>query len=218
MLNMEQARFNMIEQQIRPCDVLEGRILDLLKHVRREHYVPKDMREMAFMDMEIPLGYGASMWQPKLEARTVQELHLTKSDKVLEVGTGSGYLTALLSVLAGHVTSVEIVPELSAMAGQNLQAYRHDNVTLEIGDAARGWGGGTSYDVIVLTGSTPLLPAAFQNSLKIGGRLFAIVGDAPVMEARLITRVAPDTYETVNIMESCVAPLQNALQPERFVF
>jgi len=218
MLNMEQARFNMIEQQIRPCDVLEGRILDLLKHVRREHYVPKEMREMAFMDMEIPLGYGASMWQPKLEARTVQELHLTKSDKVLEVGTGSGYLTALLSVLAGHVTSVEIVPELSAMAGQNLQAYRHDNVTLEIGDAARGWGGGTSYDVIVLTGSTPLLPAAFQNSLKIGGRLFAIVGDAPVMEARLITRVAPDTYETVNIMESCVAPLQNALQPERFVF
>src|SRR5450759_332614 len=137
MLNMEQARFNMIEQQIRPCDVLEGRILDLLKHVRREHYVPKDMREMAFMDMEIPLGYGASMWQPKLEARTVQELHLTKSDKVLEVGTGSGYLTALLSVLAGHVTSVEIVPELSAMAGQNLQAYRHDNVTLAIGDAAR---------------------------------------------------------------------------------
>ena len=218
MLNMEQARFNMIEQQIRPCDVLEGRILDLLKHVRREHYVPKDMREMAFMDMEIPLGYGASMWQPKLEARTVQELHLTKSDKVLEVGTGSGYLTALLSLLAGHVTSVEIVPELSAMAGQNLQAYRHDNVTLEIGDAARGWGGGTSYDVIVLTGSTPVLPVAFQNSLNIGGRLFAIVGDAPVMEARLITRVAADTYETVNIMEACVAPLQNALQPKRFVF
>jgi len=218
MLNMEQARFNMIEQQIRPCEVLEGRILDLLKHVRREHYVPKNMREMAFMDMEIPLGYGAYMWQPKLEARTVQELHLGKSDKVLEVGTGSGYLTALLSVLAGHVTSVEIVPELSAIAGQHLHTYRHENVTLEIGDAARGWGGGTNYDVIVLTGSTPLLPAAFQNSLNIGGRLFAIVGDAPVMEAKLVTRVAPDTYETVNIMESCVAPLQNALQPERFVF
>lgn len=218
MLNMEQARFNMIEQQIRPCEVLEGRILELLKHVRREHYVPKDMREMAFMDMEIPLGYGAHMWQPKLEARTVQELHLAKSDKVLEVGTGSGYLTALLSVLAGHVTSVEIVPELSAAAGLKLHTYRHENVTLEIGDAARGWGSGTNYDVIVLTGSTPLLPAAFQKSLNIGGRLFAIVGDAPVMEARLITRVAPDTYETVNIMEACVAPLQNALQPERFVF
>ena len=218
MLNMEQARFNMIEQQIRPCEVLEGRILELLKHVRREHYVPKEMREMAFMDMEIPLGFGAYMWQPKLEARTVQELHLSKSDKVLEVGTGSGYLTALLSVLAGHVTSVEIVPELSAMAGRQLHTYGHENVTLEIGDAARGWGNGASYDVIVLTGSTPLLPPAFQNSLNIGGRLFAIVGDAPVMEAKLITRVAPDTYETVNIMEACVAPLQNALQPERFVF
>ena len=218
MLDMEQARFNMIEQQIRPCDVLEGRILELLKHVRREHFVPGARREMAFMDMEIPLGYGVSMWQPKLEARTVQELHLTKSDKVLEVGSGSGYLTALLSLLAGHVTSVEIVPELSAMARQHLHAYHRDNITLEIGDAALGWGGGASYDVIVLTGSTPVLPAAFQNSLNVGGRLFAIVGDAPVMEAKLITRVAPDIFETVNIMETSVAPLQNAQQPKRFVF
>jgi protein-L-isoaspartate(D-aspartate) O-methyltransferase len=218
MLDMEQARFNMIEQQIRPCDVLEGRILELLKHVRREHFVPDGMREMAFMDLEIPLGYGASMWQPKLEARTVQELHLTKSDKVLEVGSGSGYLTALLSLLAGHVTSVEIVPELNAMARQHLQAYHRDNIILEIGDAALGWGGGASYDVIVLTGSTPVLPATFQNSLNVGGRLFAIAGDAPVMEAKLITRVAADRFESVNIMEACVAPLQNALQPERFVF
>src|SRR5476649_292613 len=218
MLDMEQARFNMIEQQIRPCEVLEERILELLKHVRREHFVPEGKREIAFMDMEIPLGYGASMWQPKLEARTVQELHLSRSDKVLEVGSGSGYLTALLSVLAGHVTSVEIVPELCAMARQHLYAYHRDNITLEVGDAALGWNGGASYDVIVLTGSTPVLPTAFQNSLKVGGRLFAIVGDAPVMEARLITRVAPDAYETVNIMETCVAPLQNALQPERFVF
>jgi protein-L-isoaspartate(D-aspartate) O-methyltransferase len=215
---MEQARFNMIEQQIRPCDVLEGRILELLNHVRREHFVPEAKREMAFMDMEIPLGYGVSMWQPKLEARAVQELHLTRSDKVLEVGTGSGYLTALLSLLAGHVTSVEIVPELSAMAKQHLHPYHRDNITLEIGDAALGWGGGANYDAIVLTGSTPVLPAAFQNSLKVGGRLFAIVGDAPVMEARMITRVAQDTFETVNIMETCVAPLQNALQPKRFVF
>jgi protein-L-isoaspartate(D-aspartate) O-methyltransferase len=218
MLDMEQARFNMIEQQIRPCEVLEGRILELLKHVRREHFVPEDKRDMAFMDMEIPLGYGASMWQPKLEARTLQELHLGRHDKVLEVGTGSGYLTALLSALAGKVTSVEIVPELSAMARKHLQGYHTENVTLEIGDAANGWGGGEKYDVIVLTGSTPALPAAFQNSLNVGGRLFAIVGDAPVMEAKLITRVAQDTYETVNIMEACVAPLQNALQPQRFVF
>ena len=218
MQNMEQARFNMIEQQIRPCEVLEGRILELLKHVRREHFVPIGKKGLAFADMEIPLGYGAAMWQPKLEARTVQELRLTRNDKVLEVGTGSGYLTALLSALAGQVTSVEIMPELNDMARQNLAAYHRDNITLETGDAAHGWGNGTSYDAIVLTGSTPVLPAAFQNSLNVGGRLFAIVGDAPAMEAKLITRVAPDTFETVNIMETCVAPLRNAEQPSRFVF
>ena len=217
MQNMEQARFNMIEQQIRPCEVLERRILELLKHVRREHFVPEEKKGLAFADMEIPLGHGAAMWQPKLEARTVQELHLTRNDKVLEVGTGSGYLTALLSALAEHVTSVEIVPELSAIARQNLSAYHRDNVTLETGDASHGWGNGT-YDVIVLTGSTPVLPEVFQNSLNIGGRLFAIVGDAPVMEAELITRIAPDVFETVNIMETCVAPLQHAEHPKRFVF
>ncbi len=217
MQNVEQARFNMIEQQIRPWEVLDGRVLELLKHVRREQFVPAGMKDLAFADMEIPLGYGASMWQPKLEGRAVQELHLTRNDKVLEVGTGSGYLTALLSALAGHVTSVEIVPELSAMAKQNLVAHHRDNITLEVGDAARGWGEG-NYDAIVLTGSTPVLPEAFRNSLNIGGRLFAIVGEAPLMEAQLITRVAPDTFETVNILETCVAPLQNAAQPQRFVF
>jgi len=145
-------------------------------------------------------------------------LQLTRSDHVLEVGSGSGYLTALVSALAGRVTSVEIVSQLSAAAGQSLSAIRRDNIVLEIGDASHGWGGGASYDVIVLTGSTPVLPAEFQNSLNVGGRLFAIVGDAPVMQARLITRVAPDTFETVNIMETCVAPLQHAQQPKRFVF
>lgn len=217
MQNVEQARFNMIEQQIRPWEVLDGRVLELLKQVRREQFVPAGMKDLAFADMEIPLGHGAAMWQPKLEARVIQDLHLTRNDKVLEVGTGSGYLTALLSTLAGHVTSVEIVPELSVMAKQNLAAYHRDNITLEVGDAARGWGE-ASYDVIVLTGSTPVLPETFQNSLNIGGRLFAVVGEAPLMEAKLITRVAPDTFETVNILETCVAPLQNAAQPQRFVF
>ncbi len=218
MHTMEQARFNMIEQQIRPCEVLEGRILKLLEVVRRENFVPANNKTLAFADMEIPLGYGVAMWQPKLEARVVQELHLTHSDKVLEVGTGSGYLTALMSALAAHVTSVEIVPELNALAKQNLQSYKRENITLEIGDAAQGWGNRATYDVIVLTGSTPALPQAFQNSLNIGGRLFAIVGDAPVMEAKLITRVAQDVYTTVNIMEANVAPLQNVQQPKRFVF
>lgn len=217
MQNVEQARFNMIEQQIRPWEVLDGRVLELLKHVRREQFVTAGMRDLAFADMEIPLGYGAAMWQPKLEARAVQELHLTRNDKVLEVGTGSGYLTALLSALSGQVTSVEIEPELSAMAKQNLAALHRDNIILEVGDAARGWGE-ANYDVIVLTGSTPVLPDAFRNSLNVGGRLFAIVGEAPLMEAQLITRVAPDTFETVNILETCVAPLRNAAQPQRFVF
>jgi len=218
MLDMEQARFNMIAQQIRPNDVLDEKVLDLLRLVRRELYVPEDKRDMAFMEIEIPLGHGAAMWKPRLEARALQELNVTRSDRALEVGTGSGYFTALLSSLAAHVTSVEIVPELSAAAAKRLQAHHRDNnITLEVGDAARGWGNG-KYDVIVLTGSTPVLPAAFRDSLNVGGRLFAIVGDAPAMEAQLITRVADDTFETVNIMETCVAPLQNALQPERFVF
>ena len=214
---MEQARFNMIEQQIRPCDVLEGRILDLLKQVRREHFVPQAQRALAFVDMEIPLGHGTAMWSPKLEARVVQELHLSRADKVLEVGTGSGYLTALMATLAGHVTSVEIVPELNAMAKQHLQAYHRDNITLEVGDAAQGWGS-NQYDVIVLTGSTPVLPAVFQNSLKVGGRMFAIVGDAPVMQARVIKCVSAAVFETVTIMETSVPALQNASQPKRFVF
>lgn len=217
MQNVEQVRFNMIEQQIRPCEVLDGKVLDLLHHVRRENFVPEGKKEMAFMDMEIPLGHGVSMWQPKLEARALQELRLGGGDKVLEVGTGSGYLTALLSALAGHVTSVEIVPELSEMARQHLQPYHRENITLEVGDAARGWGDAT-YDAIVLTGSTPVLPETFKSSLKVGGRLFAVVGDAPMMEAKLITRVAEDAFETVNIMETSIAPLQNAEQPKRFVF
>ncbi|MDZ4202926.1 MAG: protein-L-isoaspartate O-methyltransferase [Gallionella sp.] len=217
MHNVEQARFNMIEQQIRPCEVLEGRVLALLKHVRREQFVPTEMKELAFADLEIPLGHGAAMWPPKLEARVLQELHLCRGDKVLEVGSGSGFLTTLLAALAGHVTSVEIVPELGALAKQHLSAHPHDNVTLEIGDAAQGWGT-ASYDVIVLTGSTPVLPETFRSRLNIGGRLFAIVGDAPMMEAKLITRVATDTFETRTILETCVAPLQNAAQPQRFVF
>ena len=213
---MEQARFNMVEQQIRPWEVLDSRVLDLLTRVKREQFVPPARQAMAFMDLEIPLGYGASMWCPKLEARALQELHLKHTDHVLEVGSGSGYLTALLSHLAEHVTSVEIVPELHAFAEKNLAAHNVGNVTLALGDAAQGWLG--SYDAILLTGSVPLLPEAFQNCLKPGGRLFAIVGDAPAMQARLITCAAPAVFESVALFETSIAPLQNALQPKRFVF
>lgn len=217
MNSMEQARFNMVEQQIRPWDVLDMTVLDLLKKIKREHFVPAEQRALTFMDMDIPLGYGAKMWQPKLEARAVQALKLQPSDQVLEIGTGSGYLTALLCSLAGHVTSVEIVKELSAAAGRNLAAGRIDNVTLEIGDAANGWGTGP-YDAIVLTGSVPLQPAALMKNLKVGGRLFAVIGDAPAMQATLVTRTAEDAFHSTTLFEISVAPLLNAPQPDRFVF
>lgn len=217
MKNVEQARFNMLEQQIRPWDVLDTTVLDLLNKVKREQFVPPAMREMAFMDMEIPLGHGAFMWQPKVEARVFQALRINKRrDSVLEIGSGSGYFTALLAHLARHVTSVEIVPELHAFAQKNIALHHCDNVTLTQGDGARGWPG--EYDVIVLTGSVPVLPEVLQNSLNPGGRLFAIVGDAPVMQARLITRALTGKFDGVTLFETSVAPLQNALQPERFVF
>jgi protein-L-isoaspartate(D-aspartate) O-methyltransferase len=217
MLNMEQARFNMIEQQIRPWDVPDSRILNLLSVVKREQFVPAGRQPLAFMDMEIPLGYGAFMWQPKMEARVLHELNIQNNERVLEVGTGSGYLCALMSRLAAQVTSVEIVPELSAQAARHLAAHDFSNIALEVGDAATSWGGG-QYDVIVLTGSVPVYPIAFQQQLKVGGRLFAIIGDAPAMEAKRITRLANDVFESVTLFETNVAPLQNAPQPQRFVF
>lgn len=214
--NVELARNNMIEQQIRPWDVLDQRVLELLKKVKREQFVPSIRQAMAFMDIEIPLGHGAFMWQPKLEARALQALKIKGSDHVLEVGTGSGYLAALLSRLAARVTSVEIVPELRALAAKSLEAHRMNNVTVEQGDAARGWPG--AYDAIILTGSVPVLPEAFQNSLKPGGRMFAIVGDGSAMQAKLVTCQSPGVFVSANLFETSIAPLQNALQPERFVF
>ncbi|MDP2761716.1 MAG: protein-L-isoaspartate O-methyltransferase [Sideroxyarcus sp.] len=216
-MNLEQVRFNMIEQQIRPWDVLDPHVLELLKVMRREQFVPPASKALAFVDTEIPLGHGATMWQPKLEARAVQALNLQATDSVLEVGSGSGYLTALLARMAAQVTSVEIEPELNAQASRNLATHNINNVTLQVGDAAQHWGE-AEYDAIVLTGSTPVLPPAYKQQLKVGGRLFAIVGDAPAMQAQLITRTAADAFETRTLFETNVAPLRNALQPERFVF
>ncbi|MBI5890861.1 MAG: protein-L-isoaspartate O-methyltransferase [Nitrosomonadales bacterium] len=216
-MDMERARFNMVEQQIRTWDVLDTDVLDLLKKVKREHFVPVDKQPLAFMDVEIPLGHNVKMWSPKLEARALQALKLKPSDRVLEVGTGSGYLAALMSRMAEHVTSVELVQELSTRAARNLAAHHFDNVTLEVGDASRGWGN-EKYDAIVLTGSVPLPPESFYEMLNPGGRLFAIVGDAPAMKAMLVTCVAPGVFETTALFETSVAPLANAPQPQRFVF
>lgn len=217
-MDIEKARFNMVEQQIRPWDVLDQGVLDLLFKMKREDFVPQAYRALAFVDMEIPLGHGEVMLSPKLEARILQEVAAKKTDKALEVGTGSGYMTALLAHEAGHVHSVEIIPEFKMQADQKLKARGIDNATLEVGDAACGWGRHGPYDLIVLSGSVPVLPEAFQKSLNVGGRLFAIVGDAPVMEAMLVTCVAEDVYQSVVLFETCISPLKNAEQPQRFVF
>ena len=216
--DVENARFNMVEQQIRPAEVLDQQVLDLLFRVHREEYVPAAYRSLAFADFEIPLGHGERMLSPKLEARILQELALEPADRVLEIGTGSGYMTALLASLAAHVYSVDIVAEFTAAAAAKLQAHSVSNVTLETGDAARGWDRHGPYNVIVLTGSLPLLPDTFRTSLQPGGRLFAVVGEHPIMEARLVTCLARGVYNTSNLFETCIAPLRNALQPERFVF
>lgn len=217
-MDYELARFNMVEQQIRPWEVLDPRVLDLLHHVKREDFVPESYREVAFADMEIPLGHGEKMLQPKLEARMLQELELRETDRILEIGTGSGYMTALLAKLGGHVYSVEIIPEFVSSAAQRLKAADIGNITLETGDGARGWDRHAPYDAIVLTGSVPLLPESFQRTLNPGGRMITVVGEPPVMEARLITCVSHGVYNTVGLFETCIAPLKNALQPERFVF
>ena len=217
-MNIEQARFNMVEQQIRTWEVLDQAVLDLLYVVRREEFVPDAYRSLAFSDLEIPIGHGQHMMQPKLEARILQEVAPKPTDRVLEVGTGSGYLAALLAHRARHVHSVEIVAELKRLGEANLRRAGVANVTVEGGDAARGWPKQAPYDVIVLTGSTPELPDAFLAQLAPGGRLFAVVGEAPVMEARLVTCVGPGSFNTVDLFETVLAPLANALERDKFEF
>jgi len=217
-MNLEQTRFNMVEQQIRPWDVLDPEVIKLLFELRREEFVPAAYRSLAFVDMEIPLGHGEVMLSPKMEARILQELQVKKTDRILEVGSGSGYLTSLLAKKGGYVYSVEILPELKMIAEQNLQAHGIANVTLEVGDASHGWLEQGPYDVIVLTGSTPVLPEEYKENLKIGGRLFVVEGEAPVMNAVLITCVEKDIYSKVGLFETCIPALRNAQKIKQFVF
>ena len=217
-MNLEQARHNMVEQQIRTWDVLDQDVLDLLYVVPREEFVPPEYRALAFSDLEIPLGEGAKMWQPKLEARVLQELAVKKTDRALEVGTGSGYFTALLAHRASRVHSVEIRPRLAEFGKRNLERHGIDNIEVEIGDAARGWAQHAPYDVIVLTDSTPILPRAFLEQLAQGGRLFAVVGEEPAMTARLVTCTAPGAWRSHDLFETVLTPLANCERPPRFRF
>ncbi|MSQ64310.1 MAG: protein-L-isoaspartate O-methyltransferase [Betaproteobacteria bacterium] len=219
-MNLELARSNMVEQQIRPWEVLDQGVLDLLYTVPREEFVPLSCRNLAFSDMEIPIGEGEKMWPPKLEARVLQELAPKRSDRVLEVGTGSGYFTALLAHRSAHVYSVEIRPALAAFGKANIVRHGLDNVTLATGDGASGvprefpYGG--PFDIVVLTGSVPLLPKGLLDALAPGGRAFAVVGEAPVMSAKIITCTAPGALHTVELFETLLAPLANCEQPRRF--
>ncbi|MBW8072753.1 MAG: methyltransferase domain-containing protein [Ferrovum sp.] len=217
-MNLEQARFNMVEQQIRPWDVLNIEVLDLLYQVRREEFVPVGQRELAFVDMEIPLDHGEFMLSPKLEARLIQELRLKKSDRVLHVGTGSGYVAALLGKRAATVTSVEIHPTLATQARQRLHNAGIHNVTIEVGDAAQGWHPGSVWDTILLTGSVPYLHPVFLNALATGGCAIAITGHAPVMTVRRWMRLPDGTLREESLFETWVPSLHHAAQIPLFEF
>ena len=216
-MDTEQARFNMVEQQIRTWEVLDPEVLDLLFTVRREEFVPAAYRMLAFADLEIPLPGGERMWTPKMEARVVQELKLVPGESVLEIGTGSGYLTALMASRNARVTSVEIDAGLAAAAKERLTRAGLTALELVVGDGARGWGT-EGYDAIVLTGSTPILPDSVVRQLRPGGRVFAVVGEAPAMTARMVRWVAPGSVTEQDLFETVIAPLRNAAAPSRFRF
>ena len=215
-MDVEQARYNMIEQQIRTWDVLDQRILDLVAHVRRENYVPEKYQDIAFADLRIPLGEGNSMMEPKLEARILQTLNIQPDDRALEIGTGSGYLTACLSELADSVVSYDIDETLSKQAGHRLANDEHENISLRIGDAMGELQFNEQFDVIVVTGSLPAMDKRFHDLLKIDGRLFMVVGVAPAMEALLVTRVGENEWSTESLFETELVPLVNTSTPSHF--
>lgn len=217
-MNIEQARHNMIEQQIRPWDVLDQRVLDRILRIPREDFVPTAYRHAAFTDMMLPIGNGEVMMEPKLEARMLQALNIQPTDKVLEVGTGSGYVTALLAGMAAEVISVEIDAELYEQAKARLAHLEIENVALEQGDAAEGWSAHQPYNVIAITGSLQRLPSTFKENLQIGGRLFAILGSKPVMEAVLVTRINANEWREETLFETLVPPLHHTPQKEVFIF
>jgi protein-L-isoaspartate(D-aspartate) O-methyltransferase len=221
-LNFEQARFNMIEQQIRPWDVLDSQVLQLLSVVKREDFVPLAHKALAFVDMQIPLPpqthASQCMLEPKVEARLLQEVALQKHETVLEVGAGSGYMAALLAHRAQRVVSLEINPELVQTARDNLQRAGIYNAEVREADGAHGILAEAPFDVIVLSGSVALLPQALLAQLKVGGRLATIVGEDPVMRATIVTRVGENDWRTLQPWDTLAPRLMNFPEPAAFVF
>jgi protein-L-isoaspartate(D-aspartate) O-methyltransferase len=223
--DLEHLRFNMIEQQIRPWDVLDFEILDLLARIHREDYVPAAHRGLAFFDMEIPLEDvatprepGQCMLSPKVEARMLQDLHVQKHETVLEIGTGSGFMAALLAHRAAQVLTLEIDPKLAATAAETLRRNGVMNVEVRHADGAQPLASGPTFDVIVLSGSVARIPQGLLGSLKMGGRLAAIVGDEPMMRANFVTRVGEGKWDTVQPWDTVAPRLLNFPEPSRFNF
>jgi protein-L-isoaspartate(D-aspartate) O-methyltransferase len=217
-MNIEQARFNMIEQQIRPWNVLDTDILDLLHVVKREQFVPAAYQNLAFADVEIPLPGGEAMLSPKLEARVLQEIQLKKHENVLEIGAGSGYMAALMAHRAAKVTSVEVNAEIKELAEKNLAKAGIANVSVELGNGANGWNKGAPYDVIVISGALEVLPESFLAQVKVGGRIAAIVGQPPSMEFVIVTRTGEASWNTVKVFETNVKYLTGAPAVSHFQF
>lgn len=217
-MNIEQARFNMIEQQIRPWDVLDPAVLSLLAVVKREDFVPAAYRSMAFMDTEIPLPEGQCMLAPRVEARLLQELQLHRHESVLEVGAGSGFMAALLAHRSRQVISLEISAVLARMAQDNLRGAAVMNASVRCADGAQGLRGEAPFDAIVLSGSVAAVPQPLLEQLKIGGRLAAIVGDEPVMRARLYTRVAAASWSQADLFDTVAPRLHGFAEGDRFIF
>jgi len=217
-MNLEQARFNMIEQQIRPWEVLDAHVLHLLSVVKREDFVPAAHKALAFVDMEIPLPGGQVMLAPRVEARLLQDLGIQKHEKVLEIGAGSGYMAALLSHRAQRVITLEINAELAAMARANLQAAGLHNAELRHLDGARVVPVNAPFDVILLSGSLAEIPQSLLTHLKVGGRLAAIIGDEPMMRATFVTRAGDAQYHTSQPWDTVAPRLLNFPEPSRFTF
>jgi protein-L-isoaspartate(D-aspartate) O-methyltransferase len=218
MMDINQARFNMVEQQIRPWEVLDQNVLDAMLTISRERFVPDDYRLLAFSDTRIPLGHGQAMLAPKWEGRLLQALAPTKQSRVLEIGTGSGYVAALLGLLGREVVSIDIVPEFVPAATRRLRAAGIGNVVTEVGDALDGWSAGAPYDVIAVTASSPVRRPAIEQQLTVGGRLFIVVGNPPVMEALLITRTATSRFDVESLFELELEPLRGAEPKRQFEF
>jgi len=217
-MNFEQARFNMVEQQVRPAEVLSARVLALLENTHREDFVPVRYRKMAFTDMAIPLDHGESMMKPVLEGRMLQALDLKPDETVLEIGTGSGFVTACLAQIAKSVLSVDIHEQFSNGAAARLKEKEIHNVEFETGDALAGWQPEQAHDVLVVTGSVSEIPEQFRGWVNPGGRMFVVCGESPAMEAKVLTKLNATDWREESLFETDLARLNNAEKAIEFEF